>query len=521
VNTHAARSAPRLSSSSGSRRGEPAASRQWKRSAARAERSGRGWLRRPEAALFALAFAAYAYFYQGGGWNASVRFDLVRAIVEQGTVRIDGYEKNTGDLAYRDGHYYCDKAPGLSFAAVPVYAAVYPLAGAGRLRGRFVSGAAWLATVCVVALPSAAAVVMLYLLGEVLGLLPAWRAALALAYAFATLAFPYSTLFYGHQLAASLLIVAFGLLMRARWRGGPVSGGRLLAVGALLGAAIMVEYPAVLGVAVIVLYAACFVRPWRSLGWLAAGGAPLLVALGAYHALAFGSPFTLPYAFSIDSPRHQSALFGLGLPRPRVLYAVLVSPYRGLFYSGPWLLLAIPGAVRLWRDRGVRPEAAVAAAVPLLYLFMNAGLNDWHGGWGTGPRHLVPALPFLALAAGGLLAGRAPSRVERAACSLALAFSAALMVVATSVQPEVPRWYGRPFEDFLIPAFAEGRLALNTLPIHTGTVHERREAWNVGELLGLEGRATLLPLAVLVAAGLWWLRASLPRASVGTGADEA
>jgi hypothetical protein len=481
------------------------------RAAARAGRSWRGVLGRPEAALFAVAFTAYAYFYQGGGWNAAVRFDLVRAIVEQGTVRIDGYEKNTGDLAYRDGHYYCDKAPGLSFAAVPVYAALYPLAGEGRLRGAFVSRAAWLATVCAVALPSAAAVVMLYLLGEVLGLLPAWRAALALAYAFATLAFPYATLFYGHQLAAALLILAFGLLMRARWRGGTVSAGRLLTAGALLGAAITVEYPAALAVAVIVLYAAWFVRPWHRLGWLAAGAAPLLVALGAYHAAAFGSPFTLPYAFSTDSPRRQGALFGLGLPRLRVLYAVLLSPYRGLFYSAPWLLLAIPGVVRLWRARRLRPEAAVATAVPLLYLIMNAGMNDWHGGWGAGPRHLVPGLPFLALAAGGLLAGRAPSRAERAIYGVAVAFSAALMLVATSVQPEVPRWYGRPFEDFLLPAFAEGRLALNTLPVHTGTVHERREAWSLGELFGLAGRAALLPLAVLVAAGLYALRAALRR----------
>ena len=30
---------------------------------------------------------------------------------------------------------------------------------------------------------------------------------------------------------------------------------------------------------------------------------------------------------------------------------------------------------------------------------------------------------------------------------------------------------------------------MNTLPIHTGTVHERREAWNAGEWLGLTGRA--------------------------------
>jgi len=471
--------------------------------------SARRWLRRPETALFALAFTAYAYFYQGGGWNAAVRFDLVRAIVEQGTLRIDGYEQNTGDRAYRDGHYYCDKAPGLSFAAVPVYAAVYPLAGEGRLRGRFVSRAAWLATVWAVALPSAAAVVMLALLGEVLGLRPPWRAALALAYAFATLAFPYATLFYGHQLAAALLVLAFGLLMRARWRGATPGVGRLVAVGALLGAAVTVEYPAALAVAAIALYAAAFVRPWHRLGWLAAGAVLPLAGLAAYHTAAFGSPLTLPYAFSTDAPRRQGPLLGWGVPRARVLYAVLLSRYRGLFYSAPWLLFALPGAIRLWRTPRLRPEAAVALAIPMMYVLLNAGLNDWHGGWGTGPRHLVPALPFLALAAGGLLVGRNPSRAERMAYGLAVAFSAGLMLAATSVQPEVPRWIGRPFEEHLLPAFVQGRLALNTLPIHTGTVHERREAWNMGELLGLRGLATLLPLAAVLAAGVVWLWGTL------------
>jgi hypothetical protein len=466
-------------------------------------------LRRPEAALFALAVATYGYFFQGGGWNAAVRFDLTRAIVEQGTIRIDGYETNTGDLAYRDGHYYCDKAPGLSFAAVPVYAAVHPLRGEGRLRARFVSRAAWLATVVAVALPSAAAVAMLFALGGTLGLSPAWRAALALAYAFATLAFPYSTLFYGHQLAAALLFLAFGLLMRARADGAAPGALRLLAVGALLGAAVTVEYPAALAAAAIALYAGTFVRPWPRLGWLAAGALPPLAGLFAYHAAAFGSPFTLPYAFSTDAPRHRGVFFGFDRPRARVMYALLFSPYRGLFYSAPWLLLAVPGAVRLWRGRRFRAETAVAAAIALMLLLLNAGLNDWHGGWGTGPRHLVPVLPFLALAAGGLLAARTPSRAEGAAYAAVVAVSAVLMLMATAVQPEVPRWHGRPFQDFLVPAFVEGRLATNTLPIHTGVVHERREAWNVGELIGFQGRATLLPLFALAVAGFFWLRAAL------------
>src|ERR671918_2443203 len=78
---------------------------------------------RPEIPLFALVFGAYAYFYQAGGWNQNSRFDLTRALVEDGTSRIDASHKNTGDKAKREGHYYCDKAPGVSWLGVPAYAA--------------------------------------------------------------------------------------------------------------------------------------------------------------------------------------------------------------------------------------------------------------------------------------------------------------------------------------------------------------------------------------------------------------
>src|SRR5689334_23290697 len=38
-----------------------------------------------------MAFIAFAYFHQGGGWNANSRFAMVRAIVEQGKLSIDSY----------------------------------------------------------------------------------------------------------------------------------------------------------------------------------------------------------------------------------------------------------------------------------------------------------------------------------------------------------------------------------------------------------------------------------------------
>src|SRR5919197_3737405 len=71
-----------------------------------------------------VVFISYAYFYQAGGWNQNSRFDLVRAILEQHTLRIDSYHSNTEDKALFQGHYYSDKAPGVVLLGVPAVMAV-------------------------------------------------------------------------------------------------------------------------------------------------------------------------------------------------------------------------------------------------------------------------------------------------------------------------------------------------------------------------------------------------------------
>ena len=62
-------------------------------------------------------FVSYAYFYQAGGWNQNSRFDLVRAVVGQRTLRIDAFQQNTGDKAFYRRHWYSDKAPGLALSS--------------------------------------------------------------------------------------------------------------------------------------------------------------------------------------------------------------------------------------------------------------------------------------------------------------------------------------------------------------------------------------------------------------------
>lgn len=464
-------------------------------------------MRRPEAALFAAALGTYAYFFQGGGWNQNSRFNLVRSIVEQRTIVVDDYVQNTGDLAVRDGHHYSDKAPGVAALALPAYAVVHPLAGGQRPRGRLVNAGAYLATVWAVSLPSALVAVILYRLAVAIGAAPSAAAAVAAAYALGTLAFPYSTMLYGHQPAAAALLGAFALILGSR--GERSRRGPLAAAGFLLAAALTFEYPSALGVAAIAAYAAAVVRPWPRLGWMAAGAAIPALALAAYHAAAWGGPFLLPGHFSVDPRRHAGVFMGIDTPSAAILGKILFSPARGLFRYAPWLVLWIPGVIALGRRR--RAEAMACALVPVLYLWFNSSLTtspvDWHAGWGIGPRHVVASLPFFALGVAALFAsatGRARAALWAVFGGLAV-LSAALMLVATAVRPDVPAWYDRPFGEYLFPLFLDGQLGVNTIPIHTGFIHEQRQAWNLGEKLGLEGLASLVPLAAYLAFSATWL----------------
>src|SRR3981081_2901838 len=85
--------------------------------------------------LGVVLFVFFAYFEPYPDANQNSRLGLVRAIVEKRTTAIDEYASNTIDYATFNGHIYSDKAPGLSFAAIPVYAATDALLRLPALQG--------------------------------------------------------------------------------------------------------------------------------------------------------------------------------------------------------------------------------------------------------------------------------------------------------------------------------------------------------------------------------------------------
>lgn len=486
-------------------------------------------IRTPAVALFLLLMGVYSYFYQAGGWNQNSRFDLVRAVVEQGTFIIDHYQHNTGDDSVRDGHYYCDKAPGASALCVPVYWLTYQLAGApDPVPLTWLAWAVWLAIVLAIGVPSAIAATFVARLALRLGLAPPAAYAVALLSGLGTMSLPYSTLLYGNQLAASLMVVAFCLLIEVR-HGAAATAMRMLMVGALLGYAAATEYPAVLIGGPIAIYG-LFIAGWREARFAVIGGLVPIALLLAYHWASFGSPFAFPYDYSVWPTPHTGWFMGIGVPRSDALKSILFGEYRGLFNTTPWLLAAVPGAVVLLRRH--RIEAIVCIWSVLAFLWLNSSIPPWDGGWAAGPRYLVPMLPFLSVLAGGVFLEEKQERgMKRHSLHLAAgvlfmalaAFSVASMFAVTAVKPEISTAEKRPYTQLIWPKFRAGELAISTQSIDMidNPPNAPRQAWNLGMKLGLSGHASLVPLYLWILGWLAWLgvlvlplgRTTLPSAS--------
>ncbi len=147
-----------------------------------------------------------------------------------------------------------------------------------------------------------------------------------------------------------------------------------------------------------------------------------MILLG-YNDLAFGSPWETGYVHH-DNPEfaevhNEHHPLGLAWPESfwaRVL-ALLWGRHRGLTFYAPILFLTIPGWAALWARR-CYSVASMTMLVVAAILMVNVCYPEWTGGWSTGPRLLVPLLPFAVLPIAGLLAGE--SALSKVATWLAL-----------------------------------------------------------------------------------------------------
>jgi hypothetical protein len=324
----------------------------------------------------------------------AVRIAQTAALVEHQNLEIDPYASTVlVDRVEHEGHVYSDKAPLQAFLATPVYAVGRAVgmesAEVDRARENLT---VWWVTLWTSVLPAAGLLVLMA--GAARRAAPGGSALAAFGLSFGTLLLPFAGQLYAHVLCTFLAFAAWRLLTPVEPPGPRgISAGRLLVVGALLGASVAAEYPMAL-VAGIVAVAGGALVGWRRLPWIALGAAPFAAFVLWYHDAAFGSPLTDPYRLK---PQHEGASAAVtGWPRPAQAVEVLVGS-RGLLLFAPVVAVGVVGLVQLVRRGGcTRVDGVVGLAVFLALWLLQAGWSNPWGGEMPGPRYVIAALPFLA-----------------------------------------------------------------------------------------------------------------------------
>ncbi|HTL29808.1 MAG TPA: hypothetical protein VL282_11320 [Tepidisphaeraceae bacterium] len=463
--------------------------------------------------IFLASLAIYAYFFQGGGYNQNAQLDTARALAEHGTFDISRYTTDRNNsLTYSEdvnrahGRALSNKPPGLAIWVAPVYWIL------DRIPSLSDHTKAWLATIWGSGVPSAVLAALIYLQIRRMEEPPRRAMVFAGAWAFGSLAFPYSGLLMSHALLATCV---FGMWMLLKWEGeapsdpnvdsrkrlarslalpaeqkkvtATFSGKRWLtpfSAGALAGLA-LANWQPLAPVLLIPIIAFLVRRDWRSA--LAFTLGPLLAGLGMllYQWHYFGSPWETGDLAGQSIFHHQGMLFGrFTWPEWQRLYWLSFHPYRGLFYCCPLFVLSLLALLTREGWRLIRREI-FALVIVLSFVLFYLTFEGWHGGWSMGPRYFLPALPFLFLLV--------PIAVRRFRVPGAILIVASIELMLMTSLVRVQNSGANTG-----PPLPEDPIAENLRRLTFGEVAKSPESSNLGLQLGLHGPWSVIPPAVVI-----------------------
>lgn len=342
------------------------------------------------AGLFAILFCFYFLTY-GGGFHSTDEMSMFA--VTESLTKLGRPTSNqllwmapysfSSDAYGADGELYSKKGPVVSFMALPLYWAALRIPNLGAVESVMLLNA------IVTALTGG--ILFLYLAR--LGYGQGSALAVSLVYGLGTMAWVYAKFLFSEPAAALFLLLAAYLLLprRARW-------WQLLGAGVALGLAVGTRYAEAAAIPVFLGYVL-----WRnaraggrqaalSLLYLCIGLGVVALLLGYYNLWRFGHPLAAGYqTYESFTLEHL----------PVALLGFLISPGRSLFIYSPALLLCL-ASLSLFLKRH-RAEGALGLGVVVVHLAVYGLWYQWWGGACWGPRFLLPAIPFLALAAAPLL----------------------------------------------------------------------------------------------------------------------
>lgn len=455
--------------------------------------------------VFFLCFFSSAYFFQGPSANVNSRFDMALALVEDNTLHIDKYHKNTPDKAFHEGHYYSDKAPGLAFLEAVPLALVHPFFSNFQKPQKFYFQLYAVSLVFALFTGFTGLLFFRFAL-EILSEDQSFLAlTLTLLCFLATLIYPYSTLLFSHQIAGNFLFISFYYLRKLN----QLSLCSHLSLAFFISYGCLIEYTCAPWFLIFYIY--LLSKSWDKLYpqkfFLSLIPASLVFLLFAfYNTQAFGGIWQIGYGFLAS---HEFAtgmgqgFFGIKIPQPSVMAQLTFSAYRGLFYYNPVLLFSFVSIYFVRKQPEILKIVCFCYAVFFYFLLLNSAYTFWNGGSAFGPRHLVPSLILLCLPMLYL-----PKKWLTHPLFWILGMLGYFyMFVTTSVFVIIDEVDPQPFWNYIFPFFCDAKLSLGGgYPLieifNHGRLHPKWYSFNAGELLGLQGLNSLLPLLLLQILGV-------------------
>ena len=363
--------------------------------------------------IFFLVLAIYVLTYVGAFKSNDERalFAGTDSFVKRGefTVNQIYWDYTNVGMLTSNGDMVPNDEPAQMVAAIPFYLW-------GRALGASAQGVLFFNV-----LVTAAAAALLYLCFVELGYRRRTATLGSLVFAFATLAWPYSRTFFREPLTMlAYLLAVYGLLryrpaildaaLRSDTPAAPRRYRWLALAGFALGLAFITKQTSVALAPslLLLLFAYEWRRPVDPAGgsrlrvWLRIAVAFLLplglmLALGrVYQAITLGGVevFARNIVEYTTNPQLSQSVPARMM---RAFLGITISPYKGLFWYSPVLLLGLIGVVPFTRRH--RWEGVSFLLLIAVHLLGYSRYNYWSAGVAWGMRYLLPIVPFLVLLA--------------------------------------------------------------------------------------------------------------------------
>lgn len=494
--------------------------------------------------IFFFVMAIYVFTYVGAFKSNDERalFSGIDSFIKRGqfTVNQIYWDYTNVGMETATGEMIPNYEPGQMVLAIPWYLW-------GRWLGAGVQGVLFFNIVV-----TAASVALLYLC--FLTLQYQRRTALlgTLVYAFATLAWPYSRTFFREPLTVLAYLLAIYAMLRYRLPAQQSMRWPTLA-GLALGIALVTKQISVaLAPSLLILFVvyelrrsahARSSRVWQHLQPAIAFLLPLgvVLLLGRLYNQMTLEGIELFSRNIVEYTTNPQLSQSVPARMVRALLGLSISPYKGLFWYSPVLLLGLVGA---WPfTRRLRWEGIAFILLIAAHFLGYSRYNYWSGGVAWGARYLLPVIPFLILLAAPvlavlagdaqLLAARKLHGLLRSAGWLLIVLSAAIQFLGVSIDLRIyelrflldnaPIWggIGETIDaTYMTPAYSPVFGHINLLlnggaPLDFAWMQQRPQGATALVPQGLA--LSLVFIAVALAALVWLWRRPARSALVGVG----